>query len=208
MVERNDSIIVGTALTGGAAGALYGYKTAPSVLGKVDVDAVLQRKIDTDIVRDKILKEMGEASKDFFEKSRNNWYGIEQAVPNDAAMFFENVTPDKDGNVTVKQFKDAIAEGKIRSCKANGVEQIENYKKALEKMDDTVKLSREGLKNLMRENHSMYNAAKKDIETLIERAPKLTSKYALGFGVVGAAVLGVLAMIGTAFSKNSSEETE
>jgi len=205
MVDKSDVIVTGGALAGAAAGASYGYNNAPSVLGKVDIDAILQRKIDTDIVRDKILKEMGESSKDFFVKSRESWYDIAHAVFNDANMFFENVTPDKDGNVTVKQIKEALAEGKIKGCIANGVEQIENYKKALSKLDDSTKLSREGLENLMRDNHSFYNGAKKDIQMLVDRAPKLKSKYAAIFGAAGAAVAGFLAMIGAVFCNPSKK---
>lgn len=201
--NNNSGVIAGAALAGGAASGYYGYKNAPSVLGKVNIERVLQHKIDTDIVRDKILKEMGEASKDYFEKSRGAWFNIEHAIPNNVDFFFNKIAP-KAEHVTVKQLKEAIANGSVTSMKANGVEQLGNYQKAFGAMADDVKLTREGLGNILRDNHSAYNAAKKDIKTLVDAAPKLRNKYGLILAAAGAVTAGLLATVIASFKGNKN----
>lgn len=201
--NNNNGLVAGAALVGGAASGYYGYNNAPSVLGKVDIDRVLQHKIDTDIVRDKILKEMGEASKDYFTKSRGAWFDIEHAIPSDVNFFFEKIAPEAE-HVTVKQLKEAIANGSVTSMKSNGVEQLGNYKKALESLADDVKLTKEGLGNILRDNHSAYNAAKKDIKGLVDAAPKLKNKYGLILAAVGAVATGLLATVIASFKGNKN----
>ncbi len=183
----------GAALAGGAAGGYLGAKKAPSVLGNIDVDKVLTHDLETDIARDRIYNKLGQAQGDFFVKSRKAWYDIEHAIPNDVNMMFGQVGEETE--LTVGQLKKAIEEGKIVSCKSNGVEQIENYKKALNGLADDTKLTKDSLSKLLRENHSAYKAAKKDILTILERAPKLTGKFALIGAAIGAATAGFLGLV-------------
>lgn len=190
---NNDRLTAGTTLLGGIAGAGAGYLLAPSVLGKVDIDAVLQRKVDTDIVRDRILREIGEASKDSFVKSRDIWYNNESFVLSGIRDIYTSALQEGAKECSVKQLKEVLNNNNSNNVFSR--EQLNNYRNLLDNYADDVKFDKNSLEKLFVSESIAYKNAKMGIKNLIDNVPKQRGKYAIIVGVVGALSAMLLAKV-------------
>ena len=97
--------------------------------------------------------------------------------------------------LTVKELKDAIANGEIYSCTMNGEEQLGNYSKMFEKLGDDTKFNVDELAQALKKEHLFYKDAKQRIESLINALPKQKGKYGVICAIAGGLAVGLCAYI-------------
>jgi len=196
MIDKSNVIVAGGALAGAAAGARYGFRHAPSVLGDVTIDDIYDSGVNKYILKDKIVKYMGEASGDSFSRNLSDYERFKPKFDNYIKGTLEELGIDLHSKtLTPEQIKKLWEKHHIGFKyfgKDPGVT-VEAVVSALEKK----------AAKAVGVPFEDYQYARKAIETLIDNAPKIKGRYAAMYGAAGAAAAGFLAMISAAFCKPS-----
>ena len=200
-MSENQNINIATAsgvLAGGAIGGYLGAKNAPSVIGRINIDNVLEHTPYSDVVRDKFYN-IREATGDCFTQARAIFLNAEHGPKGDAKMMFNTLGNPE--TITVKELKETIANGEIYSCKMNAKEQLGNYSKMFEKLGDDTKFNVDELAQALKKEHSIYKDAKQRIEDLINALPKQKGKYGAICAIAGGLTVGLCAYIASSLNE-------